>query len=322
MAYETGVAADPLDLINKLRAFLMSDPDLIAASENWTQIDGITEPLTDYDDPITLNSNGAAGDLDVTFGMRLRSNSVTEEYVLKYRGFPLYDLEVPYDSQLNRSVEHTIPLWNQAMNYWFIANGRRWMIGVEVSTVWVSGYCGLILPFGTPAEFPYPFFIAGITAQGYTKRYSDLTQADRFMASPGHETASIFVTGNTWQAVENYSSSEISYSPSRGGNGFIGPTRANRADTTNYDRWDGWTDEQLAEQRELIDGSYFMRQLIVYARNPSAMDAIGVLDGAFWISGRNQAPGNTIVDPNGDTHIVLQNGNKNTFRDFMTLRLT
>lgn len=322
MAYEIGTATDHFDLMNKLLTFLQTNPDLVAANENWTFVEGNIGVYDTLNDVVILNSTGATGDLDITCGLVLRGNVASETYGIEYRGYPIYDTDGHYSNQQIQSPAKAFPLWNQEMNYWFVANGRRWMVGVEVSTTWQSGYCGLILPFGTPEEYPYPFFIAGMNDAGALTRFSDFDETNRFMASPGRNTASVFVAGASWKTPANHGSSETSYQPQTSTAGYIGPTRSYYANDGTHNQFESWSDQELTNQRQLIDGSYFMRQLIVYADNPQSSEQLGILDGAFWVSGRGQAPGNTIVDPNGDTHIVLQNGNKNTFRDFMTLRLS
>ena len=41
------------------------------------------------------------------------------------------------------------------MPYWFIANGRRFIVIVRVSSVYQSAYAGFILPYHLPNTF-YP----------------------------------------------------------------------------------------------------------------------------------------------------------------------
>ena len=52
-------------------------------------------------------------------------------------------------------------LRNIEMPFRIIANGRRFMVISQVVASYFSCYCGLYLPFATPAEFPYPLIIGG-----------------------------------------------------------------------------------------------------------------------------------------------------------------
>lgn len=52
-------------------------------------------------------------------------------------------------------------LWNQSMKYWFIANGRRFVVIAKVSTLYADLYGGFYLPYGLPTEMPYPIVIGG-----------------------------------------------------------------------------------------------------------------------------------------------------------------
>lgn len=54
-----------------------------------------------------------------------------------------------------------LPLWNAAIPYWFIANGRRVIVVAKVSTNYESAYLGYITPYASPGQFPYPLAVGG-----------------------------------------------------------------------------------------------------------------------------------------------------------------
>ena len=63
-----------------------------------------------------------------------------------------------------------IPLKNESMNYWFVANGRRFIIVVKVEQYYLSMYCGFMLSiWDLDLENTYPMYIGGSHNNNYAR---------------------------------------------------------------------------------------------------------------------------------------------------------
>ncbi len=320
MAWETGTAADHVDLFNKIRDFLTTNTELVNAGENWTQELGNTGVLV-HGDQITLRGPGTTGADNIYFGMETLEDVNADSYNLRFWGHAAFsDTLLPREQAL-MSPDAYVLCWNQPMTYWIVGNGRRWMLAVKVSTVYSTAYCGFFLPYAAPSEYPYPMTVAGMALSN--QRWSSQDQRSRFFASPGYNTFWTYFPDNVWRRIANYLNSSVDYLPSTGdyySYGYIYPTR-------EYD--DGSKlaspdSESIASNANTcFDGSYFLRDLTIVS---SAYEGpyhafMGILDGAYWLSGRGNSSEN-IVNKSGVDHLVVQNLFRTGFRDYMAMRLS
>jgi len=322
MAWETGSATDHVDLFNKIRDFLTTNTDLVNAGENWEQVLGNTGTLV-HGDEITLRGPGLTGQDNIYCGLRTLEDPGSDTYNLQFWGHAAFSSTLAPREQALKSPDQYVLLWNQPMTYWIIANGRRWMLAVKVSTVYSSAYCGFILPYAAPSEYPYPMVVAGIALS--SQRWSSEDEQNRFFASPGYNTMFLYYPDNVWRRVANYENNSVDYRTEYGeedeASAYVFPTR-------HYDSHpplNSRSDEEIAYYMgKCFDGSYLLRDLIImssaaYSQGPyHAM--MGVMDGAYWIPGRENSSEN-IVNKDGVDHLVVQNLFRNGFRDYMALRL-
>lgn len=320
MAWETGTAAGHVDLINKIRDFLTTNTDLVNAGENWTQELGPTGTLVNGDS-ITLRGPGLTGSENIYCGLQAISNVGSDIYNIRTWGHPGFSGTLDPRDQVLKSPDVYVLCWDQTMNYWIVANGRRWMLIVKVSTVYSSAYCGFFLPYATPSEYPYPMAVAGISYAN--RRWSDQGERNRFMASPGKGAFWVYYPDNVWRQISNYEDNDNSPIPEGGSDnqsfGYVFPTR----DATNSSFESPDAESITANANTCFDGSYLLRDLtIVSSEVQSPYSAwMGVLDGVYWIPGRGNSVEN-IVDKDGQDHLVVQNLHRTGFRDYMAVRLS
>lgn len=164
MVTVTGTATGASDLYTKLIAFLTTNATLVTAGEEWATVWSGSGP---YANDKVLMGQGLAGADEIYVGMRLYSDTVADEHWIEFRGMTgVIGTGVTYDDHLNvQPVPSRMFIDNDTMNYWFIANGRRFMVVLKISTTFEACYCGFFLPFGTPGEYPYPMFVGA--AAGY-----------------------------------------------------------------------------------------------------------------------------------------------------------
>jgi len=296
MAWETGTAANHVDLFNKIRDFLTTNTDLVNAGENWTQVLGPSGTLV-HGDQITLKGPGLTGTDAVYCGMETLENPGADTYNIRFWGHSGFSVNLEPRLQPLLSPDQYVLLWDQPMTYWIIGNGRRWMLVVKVSTVYSSAYCGFFLPYASPTEYPYPMMVAGISPGD--QRWSSQDQRNRFMASPGYNTMFVYYPDNVWRRVANYQNDSNTPSPIYGNSvvasAYMFPTRDYSAAPGIRAVNSEVTTDQMTK---CFDGSYIMRDLTIMgsgAGNSGPYDAmIGVLDGVFWVPGRENSSENTI----------------------------
>lgn len=159
MAYATGTATDRNDLWNKLLSFLTTNPSLVATNQAW-------EVVWSYDTPNNsrrmLKGKGLSG-LDEIFVSLLKQDDLYYSgesllWICGATGFsPTATVITDHPNSLARYP--AMFLDNGPMSYWFVANGRRFVVVVRMSTVYNMMYGGLILPYATPTTYTYPLFV-------------------------------------------------------------------------------------------------------------------------------------------------------------------
>lgn len=185
MAVEIGTASNARDLVSKLEKFLTTNPELVQANQAWEVIkdsDGGEELAYVYEDYFdwragysgwtfrrTFIGHGLDGEDTIVVPMGLYVNR-------KYVANTLCALYATQDSKGDDFIVNlkkikfegkndpflaSIPLRDDEMSYWFVANGRRFIIVAKVMGYYLSMYCGYMLQFGTDLENPYPMYIGG-----------------------------------------------------------------------------------------------------------------------------------------------------------------
>ena len=185
MAVEIGTASNARDLVSKLEKFLTTNPELVKANQAWEVIkdsDGGDELAYVYED----NFDWSAGYSGWTFRRTFIGRGLDGEDVIVVpmglyvnRRYPANTLCALYATQDSKGDDFivnlkkikfkgkndpfmaSIPLRDDEMSYWFVANGRRFIIVAKVMGRYLSMYCGYMLQFGTDLENPYPMYIGG-----------------------------------------------------------------------------------------------------------------------------------------------------------------
>lgn len=325
MAWTTGSATDHVDLFNKIRDFLTTNTDLVNAGENWTQELGPTGALT-HGDQITLRGPGLTGSDNIYCGLETTEDSGADVYNIRFWGHAAFsDTQAPRDQAL-KSPDQYVLLWNQPLTYWIIANGRRWMLVAKVSTVYSSAYCGFILPYAAPSEYPYPMVVAGMAPDN--QRWSTVDERSRFMASPGYDTMHLYYPDNVWRRVANYENDQFNPDAAHGDStfnaAFVHPTRSYSV-SNDFNSAQAYRDDSITYYMgKCFDGSYLLRDLTLIssaAHDRGPYHALmGVLDGTYWVSGRQNSAEN-MIEKDGVDHLVVQNLHRTGFRDYMAMRM-
>jgi len=199
-----------------------------------------------------------------------------------------------------QGIATAVPVANFAMNYWFVANGRRLIFAVKVSTVYVTGYMGLMIPYARPSSYPLPWFVGG-SVNNPQRRWSDtdsnLTHVWNRSSDSGGQ-AYVRAIDGLWKLVSSHTTDS---SP-----------------TTATTRWyPHWGALRLNYLRENFGGGYPLLPFIPFVTNLGPM---GEIDGGFWTSGFGNAAENIIRLDRID-HVVMQNVFRTTIGDYWALKL-
>jgi len=175
---------------------------------------------------------------------------------------------------------------NQRIDYWLSVNAQRIALGLKVGTpVYEVGYVGLILPYGTPSQYPYPLAVIGTLSGVPVTRFSDTaaTHTSGLKGGGIAQGAIRDVMGN-WQLFNN--------APYAGGQN---PSPTLRRDTGGY---------------------YKGLKCVLW----NTGNVWGELDGVRYISGFNSSVENTCVF-GGNTHVVLQDCFRTGLGDYFLLEM-
>lgn len=297
MAYISGTAPNWQDFYNTLRDFLTTG--MTPVGERWTQVSGPVGVLTAADE-IVLRGPGLAGADEVLVGIKPFTSVGADYYNLAFYGLSIFNGTLgPISSQVNRSEAAVLHLWKDPIDYWIVANGRRFMIVCRISTVYFAAYCGFALPLTLPSQYPYPLFV-GAASNDTTTRWSGTTPNMRNFFSPA-EGANLMMPDVTWRKVQNWSSSQ--------------ETQLTSPTGLQHNPW-YWDVQPI---RENIDGSYSLLPSTIVGTSPHAAQ-YARLQGVYRVSGFGNSAG-SIVTHNGVPHIVVPNVFRSDWQNFAALAL-
>lgn len=185
MAVEIGTASNARDLVSKLEKFLTTNPELVKANQAWEVIkdsdggDELVHLPTYPKEPDDGSLGWTARSRFVGHGLDGEDAIVVPMALYINTQYSITSLCAIHALASNKNIDFTehftngsnsyrdapflvsIPLVNEAMPYWFVANGRRFIIVAKVSGYYMSMYCGFMLQFGTDLENSFPIYMGG-----------------------------------------------------------------------------------------------------------------------------------------------------------------
>lgn len=266
-------------------------------------LSGTSSTSTDFaaimaDTACALKGPGMAGTDEIFVNMYTRSADAADIFNLVVRGATSFDATATALNQPGQSSsQKAMLLWELPMTYWFVANGRRFIVIAKVSTSYESMYAGLGLPYALPTEFPYMLTI-GASSCDNSIRFSDTSTKHASFWNPGQGSTGDAVsclqmrdTAGVWKSFTNY------FSP----NGWVYPTNAS----------------SMFTERPTPDGSYALTPLVLY---DTAANVYGELDGIYHVSGFANASENVITISSQD-YLVVQSANRTAASDYAAIKL-
>lgn len=302
MAVEIGVATGYDDLLTKLRNFLTTNADLVSAGQAWSVLSGPASPAAmTRDDRLLLKGPGNSGADEILVGIQPVYSVSSDYYNIGFDGYASYNPALALDAQVGRLTPRYIHLWDGAMPYWFIANGRRFIVVVRVTTVYQSAYAGFILPYHLPTTWAYPLFVGGCSSTS-TWRYSVVNNGNHAaFFNPGETASAIRLPDGQWAGISNKQQSSTE----------------GELNTNNVSPWSSWLGFNIL--REGLDGNYTPIPGEIAITSPYAAN-LGAFDGVYYVPGFGTASENTIT-VDGETYLIVQNVYRTSNNEYAAIAL-
>lgn len=347
MAVEIGNATDHVDLFNKLYTFLTSNADLVNAGQQWARVASVGQvpPFsasqgasgagneTDTTGAVMLKGPGLAGADEIYVSLRLYDNTALDRQMLFVRGHNgVVGSNTGYSNHVNTSPRKGIPLWRQAMAYWFVASGRRFYAAIKLGTVYEPLYAGFYLPYAFPDSNPYPLMIGGATGGDTadvgqeTTGFDHRAFVDPWERDPGSLTA--LLPAGDWvnfRHDDRVDSSQYAVHPFFASAEPHGLDNGDDVLTPPSENWLNTRHSFLYSQSQLLGGGYLLTPLTLHGclvdkSTIQSPGVFGIMDGIHHVSGRGNVSEN-IIQANGIDHLVVQNVYRSTNASYFTMAL-
>lgn len=331
MSYVTGTASTPQALFDALVTFLTSDSTLVAAGQHWEQKRRDSYTADAKRDFVDLRGKGLSNTDNIYVQLALYKDAAADTYSIRVSGSQGWLSSVAIntpESQANSSITGgsqwptnqlvlRAPLFNNPMPYWFIANGRRFIVVAKVGSYWASLYAGFFLPYGSPTQYPYPLFVGANSTvdDKYSNTAANVAQTGFYAGV--RNTAAYMRPDSVWHPCNAVSADNGTF-PWGTGYGGVWPWIRSSNGTLNNTSMYGLGNLQTAP-----DGTYPMLPAILFGQAGVSKPAVylaGELDGVYSTTGYAAAAGDTI-SAGGNTYLMIQRASLNAASDFAAILL-
>lgn len=277
-------------LLTALRDFLTTNATLVSLSQNWVvekeetvstySIPGISSQPSytgDFRD-LYLRGPGLAQQDNVHVNIRTYQSAPPSIYNWYIQGATAFDTGQAWEDQPGNNIQDEgscyYTLVNSLIDYWFIANGRRFIVIAKIEGDFYMSYNGLMLPYGLPSEYPYPLVVSG-TARGALYNQTSTYNRNLYQTYNGYQYANLRLPSTKWAQIGTSDTS-----------GTAAPYAA---------VWPWITDYNLQGN---LDGSYSLLPAVVYTGD-DLEQCLGDLHGVYYV------PGNGQVDLSAEDTITI-----------------
>lgn len=254
------------------------------------------EFVTNGEYELLLKGTGLAGADEIYVGIQTNSSIAGDYYNWNIVGALGYSSGQAFNYQPGAYAVTGAPsllLANFPMTYHLVATGRRFILVVNISTVWVSMHAGFLIPYMPPSRLPYPAMLCGSNVST-TLRWSTTTTHNNAIVYSA-STGAVRMYDGEWRQLSNNSS--------------------------NFGTWPRsyYSYASAHSITKNTDDTYTLFPLILHMKSPIGR-VWGEIEGAYFLCGVGQAAGNEI-EVNGDTYLVIQDVWRTGLNDYWALKL-
>ncbi len=258
---------------------MLADPAGTTATGTPAEVRNSTE--------VIWKAPGLSASEELYMGVKTYQLVSADFYNWAVSGFTGYVSSNNFETQPGTSGMVGTPLWNQAIPYWFVGNGQGVVVIAKIQNVYNSVVMGKMLPYATPAQWPYPMIIGGaLTVAQKDFRYDNTAYVNWFKGN--RENFKMRHVDGTWHTPQVLVQEE---------------TISIRNTITSS---------------ATADGYYGLHSLVLSELSPP--NVFGDVDNLYMISGFNNAVENTVV-VGGVTYVVFRDATRTGFKDYVALKL-
>lgn len=248
---------------------------------------------------------GNDGARSIYVGVMPFAHVTADYYNWRIGGFTGYTDQQYFANQAGPCTDPVLPLWQNSMTYWFVADGNGVKLIIKVSSSYETACMGLIDPYASPGQFPYPLAIGAPLA---------------------HQNAPA-LNSTSWRW--SYAGTEHA-APWRGSGVSLYDTACNLRLRKQDGTWRGFSarskDESamiwpnfnvMTDLRPNLDGSL---ALFPYILNDNGPNCWGEINGVYAVSGYSNGSENTVTI-GGVQHLVVQDISRTTTQSYAAVKL-
>ena len=269
---------------------------------------------------------GNDGVSEIYTGAHLFENAGTGWYNWRLNGYTAFDASADFFDQpgsikTSQPYGPVLPLTNSAIGYWFFSNGRHVTIVTKCGSVYGAAYLGLIQPYASPGQWPYPLFVGG----------------SLYFENSNGEPSSLSTNWLVGTAHGRHTTFALPFVPLLGTTGDI-PTASSARLRKPDGSWlafmarSDFYDVKIQSPAGTVwpyaygftnvkpglDGNYDVFPIILFEKGPD--NAYGQLDGVHAITGSGLSAEATVTIGR-DTYIVFPDVTRGAAGDFFAVRI-
>lgn len=164
----------------------------------------------DGEKQVILKGNGSVGTDEIYVGLSARDFG-SSVYQWDIRGFTGFQSNVNFSSQPGISPAGSyVPLNNSSIRWWLFISPRRIITVFRMGGTYTNMYLGLIKPFATTAQYPYPLAVIGCSSTPQIFSSSTIAMSgmtDPINVSTGNRSGPGYLRtpGGSWRGMANSS---------------------------------------------------------------------------------------------------------------------
>lgn len=261
---------------------------------------------------------GNDGDSEILCGVHAFEREDADYFNWELAAFDGFQAASLFYAQAGAQTKLYLPLWDDVIPYWFVADGRRVVIIAKVGAQYETAIMGLLDPYFSPEQLPYPMALGGSLALGGSP---PTWQSTNFRFSNSTSAHRAFTHADTQGETPPNLTAEDSQMRVRGLDGVWAPYEGTNNDgvgaPASYKHLILPYRCGLAQLDPNRDGSYALWPVMLCHSAPNTW---GQLPGVSCITGQG-ITAETLVRRGAVDWIVLPNISRTDRNDFLAIAL-